>query len=93
MFKVLDFSAFFQFALILTIYRKWGGRKAVPSLAPPLRRIISYAQLRNIGSGFCQNRGLFMALYYIYNGRFENVKRKSEIFQKNFLYSAKEKEL
>ena len=71
---------FFSLHWFLTIFRKWGGRKAVPSLAPPLRRIISYAQLRNIRSGFCQNRGLFIPLYYIYNARFENVKRKSEIF-------------
>ena len=36
--------------------------------------------------------GFSSPLYYIYNGRFENVKRKSEIFQKNFLYSTKGKE-
>ena len=83
---------FFSLHWFLTIFRKWGGRKAVPSLAPPLHRFISYAQLRNIGSGFCQNRGLFIPLYYIHNGRFENVKRKSEIFQKNFLYPSKGKE-
>ena len=85
MFKVLDFSAIFQFALIFDHFPEMGREKSGTFLAPPLRRIISYAQLRNIGSGFCQNRGLFMALYYIYNARFENVKRKSEIFRKNFL--------
>ena len=85
MFKVLDFSAIFQFALIFDHFPEMGREKSGTFLAPPLHKVISYAHLRNIWSGFCQNRGLFIPLYYIHNARFENVKRKSEIFQKNFL--------
>ena len=31
-----------------------------------------------------------MSLYYINNGRFENMKRKCKNFDKNFLYHIKE---
>ena len=71
---------FFQFTLIFYLFPEKVREKAVPFLLSITPQNHFLCALGNIWSDFLQNRGPFMPLYYISNGRSSFLKRRGKFF-------------